>query len=162
VLFNELAKRRGEIMGELLTRAGKIADSLAGTRLPEVQFRMADFASFGAAVARAGSREDEWLALLRRLEKAQMNFAGEGDSMIEILRSILDSEGVIGPIDTGTFYKKCAALAESESLPFARTAAGFGKHLTNMRRVIEIELEAKFAEDRQGWRRYITIQKRAG
>ena len=66
----------------------------------------------------------------------------------------------MGPIDTGALYRKCAALAEAEGLPFARSAAGFGKHLTNMRRVIEIELEAKFSEDRSGWRRYVTIQKR--
>jgi hypothetical protein len=162
VLFNELTKRRGKIVGELLTRAGKIAETFTEIRVPALEFRMADFASFGAAVARAGGREGDWLALLRRLEKAQMNFAGEGDSMIEIMRSILDSEGVIGPIDTGNLYKKCAALAESERLPFARTAAGFGKHLTNMRRVIEIELEAKFTEDGRGWRRYISIQKRPG
>jgi hypothetical protein len=164
VLFSELTKRRAQIMGELLTRAGRIADSLSGIELPALQFRMADFASFGAAIARAGGkqREDEWLALLRRLEKMQMNFASEGDSMIEILRSILESEGVIGPIDTGSLYKKCAALAESESLPFARSASGFRKHLTNMKRVIEIELEAKVTEDRQSWRRYITIQRRAG
>lgn len=161
VLFNELLKRRGEIMGELLARAGSIADSLAGVKLPALQFRMADFASFGAAVARAGGREGEWLDLLNKLERTQMTFAGEGDSLIEILRSILQREKVIGPIDTGALYKKCAALAESESLPIPRTAAGFGKHLTNLIRVIEVELEAKFIEERSGWRRYITIRPRS-
>ncbi|HLI30795.1 MAG TPA: hypothetical protein VKV79_06830, partial [Terriglobia bacterium] len=160
VIFNELFKWRGHIMGELLAKAGKIADSLAGVKLPALQFRMADFASFGDAVARAGGKDDEWLALLTKLERTQMNFASEGDSLIEILRSILDTEGTIGPIDTGALYKKCAALAESESLPIARTAAGFGKHLANVRRVIEVELEAKFTEERSGWRRYVTIQKR--
>ncbi|MGH9357709.1 MAG: hypothetical protein ACRD1O_00870 [Terriglobia bacterium] len=159
-LFNELLKRRGGVMGEVLTKAGTIADCLVGASLPALQFRMADFASFGAAVAHADGRDDEWMTLLEKLEKAQMNFAGEGDSLIQILRGIIDSEGVIGPTDTGSLYKKCAALAESECLPFARTAAGFGKHLTNMRRVIEIELPAKFIEERSGWRRYVTIRPR--
>ena len=162
VLFDELMKRRAEIIGEILTQAGRIADCLAGTTLPALQFRMADFASFGGAVARAGAREAEWLGVLDKLEKTQMNFASEGDSLIEVLRTVLESEGRIGPIDSGALYKKCAALAEGEALPFPRSASGFGKHFTNMRRVIEIELEAKVTEDQQGWRRYITIQRRAG
>jgi hypothetical protein len=153
-------KRRAEIIGEILTQAGRIADCLAGARLPALQFRMADFASFGGVVARAGAKEQEWLGVLDKLEKTQMNFASEGDSLVEVLRTVLESEGRIGPIDTGALYKKCAAFAEGEALPFPRSAAGFGKHLTNMRRVIEIELEAKFSEERSGWRRYIAIHKR--
>jgi hypothetical protein len=161
VLFDELMQRRAEIIGEILIQAGKIADALAGAPLPALHFRMADFAAFGAAVARADAKEQEWLGLLNRLEKIQMSFAGEGDSLIEVLRAVLESEGKIGPIDTGALYKKCAALADAEALPFARTAVGFGKHLTNMRRVIEIELEAKFIEERsRGRRRTVTIQKR--
>jgi hypothetical protein len=159
-LFSGLMERRDQIMGELLERAGAVADSLAAIKLPSLQFRMADFASFGWAVATTAGEEAEWMGLLKRLERRQIDFASDGDSLVMLFRIILESEGVIGPIDTGALYKKCAALAESESLPFARSAAGFGKHLTNMRRVIEIELDAKFTVERSGWRRCVTIKKK--
>ena len=65
------------------------------------------------------------------------------------------------PIDVGGLYKKCAELAESEALPFAKSAQGFGRHLTNMKRVIEIELNALFNEERgAGNRRSVTIRPR--
>jgi hypothetical protein len=161
VLFGGLIERRGQIMGELLSRAGAVADSLAGLSLPALQFRMADFASFGWAVAKAAGQETEWLELLRKLERGQVEFASEGDSLVIVLRSIMESEGVIGPIDVGSLYKKCAALAESEALPFAKSAQGFGRHLTNMRRVVEIELNATTTEERgAGNRRFVTIKPR--
>jgi hypothetical protein len=162
VLFGELMKRRGQIMDELLLRAGSIADSLASINLPALPFRMADFAAFGWAVAHAAGRDTEWEGLLGKLEAGQMQFAGEGDSLVAVLRTILDRDGRIGPVDVGGLYKTCAAVAEGECLPFSRTAQGFGKHLTNMRRVIEIELGAKFSEERSGWRRYVTIQPKGG
>jgi hypothetical protein len=158
-LFAGLAQRRGEIMGELLSRAGTIADSLARIPLPALQFRMADYASFGWAVARLAGQSAEWEALLSKLERGQMEFASEGDSLVIVLRSILEAEGRIGPIDAGELYKRCSALAQAESLPFAKSPQGFGKHLTNMKRVIEIELAAKFTEEKgAGNRRYLTIR----
>jgi hypothetical protein len=160
VLFGELVKRRGQIMGELLDRVGHVADSLAGITLPALTFRMADFASFGWAVARAAGQEAEWKEILEKLERSQMEFAAEGDSLVTILRPILEGEGVIGPLDSGELYKRCAKLAEAESLPFPRSPQAFGKHVTNMRRVIEIELEATFTEERLGWKRFITIRRR--
>jgi hypothetical protein len=158
-LFGELAKRRGQIMGELLTRAGKIADSLANVALPAMKFRMADFASFGWIVAHSPGQHEEWENLLSKLERGQIEFASEGDSLVIVLASILATEGKIGPVDVGGLYRRCSALAESESLPFAKSAQGFGKHLSNMKRVIEIELGAIFTEERgAGNRRFVAIQ----
>lgn len=159
VLFGGLIEWRGQILGELLSRAGAIADSLAGVKLPALRFRMADFAAFGWSVAKLAGQEDEWSGLLQKLERGQVEFASEGDSLVMVLRTILELKGVIGPIDVGSLYKDCAALAESEALPFARSAQGFGKHLTNMRRVIEIELNAVVTDERgAGNRRFVTIK----
>ena len=161
VLYSRLMARRGRIMGELLLRAATIADLLASVKLPSLPFRMADFASFGWVVARVSGQEAEWQKLLSKLEQAQAQFASEGDTLVMVLRSILETESVIGPVDTGQLYKRCAALAESESLPFPRSAPGFGRHLTNMKRVIEVELGATFYEERgTGNRRYVTIRPR--
>ena len=161
VLFGGLVERRGQIMGELLSRAGGVADSLADLRLPALQFRMADFASFGWAVAKAAGEESEWIELLKKLERRQVEFASEGDSLVIVLRTIMESEGVIGPLDVGSLFKKCAVIAESEALPFPKSAQGFGRHMTNMKRVIEIELGATVAEGRgHANRRIITLLKR--
>lgn len=159
-LFTDLMERRGQIMGELLSRAGATADSLAGVKLPALQFRMADFASFGWAVAQSAEQKEEWERLLIKLERGQVEFASEGDSLVTVLRNLVEAEGVIGPVDVGSLYKKCAALAESETLPFAKSAQGFGRHLTNMKRIIEIEMGVKFSEKRtHGNRRFVTISK---
>jgi hypothetical protein len=161
LLFAELMKRRSSILGELLTRAGKVADTLSGIQLPGLPFRMADYASFGWAVSAAVSGEEDWVGLLKKLESSQMQFAGESDSLILVLRMLLDSDGSIGPIDVGELYRQCLKLAGEQSLPFPKTAQGFGKHLTNMRRVVEIELGATFAEERAGGgRRFVTIRRR--
>jgi hypothetical protein len=158
-LFGGLAERRAQIWGQLLSSTGTIADSLAGVRLPALQFRMADFASFGWAVANVAGQDAEWEALLSKLERGQMEFASEGDSLVILLRNILEVEGRIGPVDAGELYRRCSALAQAESLPFAKSPQGFGKHLTNMKRVIEIELAAKFTEEKgAGNRRYLTIR----
>ncbi|HXH48174.1 MAG TPA: hypothetical protein VNM47_02270 [Terriglobia bacterium] len=160
-LFGGLVERRGRIIGELLLWAGAIADCLGNVTLPALQFRMADFASFGWAVASSAGQEAEWLDLLGKLERGQIEFASEGDSLVMVLRGILESDGVIEPIDVGSLYKKCSALAEDESLPFPKSAQGFGRHLTNMRRVVEIELNAVVKEERgAGNRRYVSIRPR--
>ena len=46
VIFDELARRRGAIIGELLELLGSVADRLAKTEPKAVPFRMADFGSF--------------------------------------------------------------------------------------------------------------------
>ncbi len=158
VLFEGVMERRGRIMGELLTRAGGIADSLSDLRLPALKFRMADFASFGWAVARSAQQEAGWESLLSKLERSQIQFASEGDSLVILLRSILEDDGKIGPVDVGELYRRCRVMAEGKSLPFPKSPQGFGKHLTNMKRVIEIELGARVTEESAGGnRRYITI-----
>jgi hypothetical protein len=148
-------------MGELLLHA--VADSLVGLTLPALQFRMADFAAFGWAIAGTAGQEAEWIELLKKLERCQVELASEGDSLVMVLRTMLESDGRIGPIDSGSLYKKCAALADAESLRFPKTAQGFGQHLTNMKRIVEIELDAKVTDDRGHARqRTITIMKRQG
>jgi hypothetical protein len=146
VLFGGLMERRGQIMGELLSRAGSIADSLAGVNLPALQFRMADFASFGWAVSRSAGQEGEWESLLSKLERAQMEFASEGDSLVIVLRNILDAEGRIGPVDAGELYRRCSPLAESQSLPFAKSAQGFGLSGRRARLPLEFRLAGRGKE----------------
>lgn len=157
-IFSELNSQRGAIWGELLTRLGTIADGLAKTTAPALPFRMADYAAFGWRVFAMIGKEKEWEALLGRLEKAQAGFASEGDGVVEALRAVLEQKRGVGPIKVADLFKECAAIAEAESLSFPRTANGFGKKLTNLRRVIELELKVKVREERKGGRwRWVTL-----
>jgi hypothetical protein len=146
-IFEELENRRNAIWGELLAELGRIADALKQTTPPALPFRMADFAAFGwSAFARSG-QTDYWLALLARLEAAQAGFASTDNALIMVLRTLLDRDhGRVEPSLVKDLFKECAGIAESESMPFFKTAKGFGQALTNMRRVIEIELAVKFVE----------------
>ena len=86
-LFDELSRDRANILGELLTLAGKVADLIAsGAVVPKFNFRMADLASFGWFVSEVQGRGAEWPALLERLKDAQAEFVSEDDSLISWLR----------------------------------------------------------------------------
>src|SRR5262249_37091124 len=63
-LFRELEQRRGAILGNLLLRAGVIADTLMESDLPALGFRMADFAGFGWVVERLCGRGAAWGSVL--------------------------------------------------------------------------------------------------
>ncbi|MGA2076602.1 MAG: hypothetical protein ABSH52_24195 [Terriglobia bacterium] len=158
VLFQELSSRRGVIWGELLMKLATIADDLGKNESPATPFRMADFASFGWQVFNQAGKASEWLTLLKRLEGAQMNFASEGDGLIAALRTLIEREGKVGPLEVGELFRKSSEIAEVDSLPMSRTVQGFGMKLTNMRRVIEVELGVKYMEERRHkGKRFITL-----
>jgi hypothetical protein len=161
-IYDELEARRPAIMGALLNRLASLADALPQIEAPRMPFRMADYAAFGWRVFKACGREGDWLTLLSRLEAAQAGFAADGDGLIEVLRTLLERDGRIGPIKSGELFLRCSVVAAERGLPLPRTASGFGQKLTNMRRVIELELRAKLIEERGHQRgRTITIEARS-
>jgi hypothetical protein len=144
-IFGELELRRGAIMGALLVHVGEIADALDTYPAKSLSFRMADFASFGERIFAARGTSSQFLALIARLEKTQSQFAAEADGLVEVLRLLLEQER-IESIRVGDLFRKCRQIAEENGLLIARSAQGFGRHLTNMRRVIEIELQVRLVE----------------
>jgi len=162
-IYSELERRRPGIMGAFLNRLAKIADALPRIEAPAMPFRMADYAAFGWCVFRATSgQEADWLALLKRIEAAQAEFAGEGDGLIETLRVLFERDGKIGPVESGKLFEDCIAIATERGSSMPRTPSAFGQKLTNMRRVIELEFGAKFIEDRgHQRRRTVTIEARS-
>ena len=146
-LFAELEARRGAVMGALLTRVGQIADALDTAQPPAMRFRMADFASFGWRVSAMVGQADEWVQLLARLERAQAQFASEGDGLIAALSIVLQQEGgAIQAMAVGELFRRCRTVAEDQNLLFPRSPQGFGRRLSNLRRVIEIELAVRIQE----------------
>jgi hypothetical protein len=161
-IFAELEKRRAGIMGSLLLRTGKIADALPEHPAKDLRFRMADFASFGERVFASHGGSSNWIELLGRLEKAQTEFASEGDGLIDALRLLLDGERV-EEVSISELFQKCRKVAESHGFIFPRSCQSFGRRLSSTRRVIEIELGVRFQESRvHGGQRLVSLVTRNG
>ena len=161
-IFDELEKRRGAIMGSLLAHAAEISDSLPDHPARALQFRMADFASFGARVFARHREVDDWIDLLVRLEKAQTEFASEGDGLVDTLRVLLTQERVAEAY-VSDLFQRCRTLAETRGFIFPRSCQSFGRRLSSMRRVIEIELGVHFQESHgHGGQRTISLVSRSG
>jgi hypothetical protein len=159
----ELQALRPRVWGDLLTRAAALADALETLRPPALPFRMADFAAFGWCLCAPLGKAHEWLELLTRLERAQTSFAAEDDGVVAVLRKLLDREGSIRPIETGELFKTCSRIAEDDCLPFPRTAPAFGRRLTSLHRVIELELDVQFIEESAGGgKRIVSLIPRRG
>jgi hypothetical protein len=161
-IYSELENRRDKIMGVLLNKVAEIAELLLRVEAPTVPFRMADYAAFGWRIFKAKGKEDIWLTLLKKLEGAQAEFAGDGDALVEVLRIMLDkAKGKLGPIESGELFRRCSEIAAKTGISLSKTSGGFGLKLTNMQRVIELELDAKLTDERgHARRRIITIEKR--
>ncbi len=158
-IFDELDHRRGAIMGALLRRLGAVADRIDSVTPPAIAFRMADYAAFGWRLF--ADHPAHWDALLGRLERAQAEFASDGDGLIEVLRVLYARDGQIGPISVTDLYAEGTKVADGQRLAFPKTSNAFGKRLTNTRRVIEVELGATWhEEERHGGRRWITLLPR--
>ena len=161
ILFRDLEARRQEIMGALLQRVALIADLLPHTEPTPLPFRMADFATFGFRVFKPSGKSDEWLALLKKVESAQASFAAEDDGVLAALRLLIEREGEIEDVAVGDLFKRIRRIAETESVPLPRTAQGFGRYLSNHKRVIELELELQFTEVYHGGGiRAVTLRRR--
>ncbi|MBI4463839.1 MAG: hypothetical protein HY647_03950 [Acidobacteria bacterium] len=160
-IFRELDYRRGSVWGDLLTELAAIADGLATITAPALPFRMADYAAFGWRMFARVGKENEWESLLARLEESQSGFASEGDGTIEALRLLLEQcGGSIRQTPVGDLFTECRKIADAQGLPFPRTAIGFGKRLTNMRRVIELEFKVSFRERQErGRARVISLER---
>ena len=161
-IFSELEKRRGAIMGSLLTRLGEISDGLENIPVPRLAFRMADFASFGWRVFAQAKRETEWEDILDRLEKVQAGFASDGDGVILALAALM-KKGEIKGVPVRDLFNQCHSIAEAEGFVIPDSAQAFGRQLSTLRRVIEIELDVKFRETRgHAGARRITLIRRNG
>jgi len=160
-LYQDLSDRRGLILGDILTRIAHAADALSIGPAPTMRFRMADYASFGWRILRPIGKDREWLEAIDSLHKVQMSFAAEGDGMISALGMLLENESEVGPISVRDLYSKIQEIAESERVSIPNSVDGFGKKLTSHKRIIEMELNVAYSEDRgHGRKRWITLKRK--
>jgi hypothetical protein len=156
-IFDELERRRGRIWGAFLAYLGRLADVIPDIQAPALSFRMADFGTFGWRATRAAGREQAWLEILKKLDVAQAHFAAEGDGVVEVLRILLERDGRIGPLSSSELFLECTEIATSRGLLIPKTAAGFGHKLSNMKCIIESELNVSFSDDREHQNRRIIV-----
>lgn len=161
-IFAELEKRRGAVMGSLLVRAARIADLLPEHPAKALPFRMADFASFGERVFASHGGSSRWIDLLARLEKAQTEFASEGDGLVDALRVLLTRERV-EMLPVSQLFRMCRDIAEFHGFSFPRSCQSFGRRLSSTRRVIEIELGVRLKESHvHGGQRLVSLVPSGG
>lgn len=97
--------------------------------------------------ASLGGGSDSWIELLGHLDRAQAEFASEGDGMIAALDEVLQSE-IVKEMPVAELFRKCAAVADGKGFIFPKSCQSFGQRLSTMRRVLEIELSVLFQEKR--------------
>jgi hypothetical protein len=160
-IFGEVERRRGAVMADVLRLIAQAADAQQ-VAAPPMQFRMADYASFGWKLFHGRGRGTEWMDLLKRLERTQIEFAGAGDGLVETLRLLLErNDGAIRRMESAALFDACNKIAAERGLWLPRSASGFGQKLTLMARIIEAELDVKFTDSREHARsRIITIEPR--
>ncbi|HKD66835.1 MAG TPA: hypothetical protein VKB84_08355 [Candidatus Binataceae bacterium] len=153
VLFDELASRRSRIMGDLLRSLGSAADRFAQAQPKAGPLRMADFGWFilGPSTQKNDSEKtNENLRLLEELQKAQGLLSCDADDVIVALNILLNQAGDdIGPIFIGELFEMCKMVARENQLSLPATVQGFGQRLTNLKPVIELELKARFIDERR-------------
>jgi hypothetical protein len=160
-IFHELENRRGTIMGAVLLRVGEMADRLRQTPPRPVPHRMADFASFGDRVLRAGEEADGFLVKLEQLESQQSGFAADNDGVVLTLRIWLDRNANVGEVPVGQLFEQCRNLAEDGGFAFPKTVQAFGRYLSSLKRVIELELEVRLTERYgQGRQRFVSLVRK--
>jgi hypothetical protein len=163
-IFDELARRRNAIWGELLAHLAAIADRIGVQKAPALRFRMADFAAFGWNLFQMRGKAQDWINLLARVEKAQSAFAAENDGVIEVLRALLQRQGgKVGPVTTAALFAACLDIAKAEHWAFPETTQGFGRRLSSAKHTIEVELKCRLSfEDGHAGQRSITIAQTGG
>lgn len=191
VLYRQVEEHRPRIIGEMMAMLSKTLASMKVNIPPKMHFRMVAFAELGWHLHKAGcfegKTEADWIALLSRLSKAQLELAGERDSTVEIVRELMDMNvpqketllaiaGLGGSDSTARkafarhpaeiykmqmkdFYKVYALCASNANYPFVKSPNALSRKLTAFKRAIESGLRhpATLTMSKQNGRTFVTL-----
>jgi hypothetical protein len=149
-VIKSLMKCRDSVWSDLLDTLNWALNALRDVpEAPWMDFRMADFASFGwrLSTAQGGDETaDRFCESLKKLEKEQAEYTTEEDPVTMCLGHWLENESNCARgIDTGTLYTELSEIAKREGLLLPKTAAVFGKRLRQAKKAIEMTLDIKIA-----------------
>lgn len=155
-VVRDLMKRRDSVWSDLLDTLNWALNALRDNlEAPRMDFRMADYASFGwrISMAQGGDRAaSAFCEALKNLEKEQASYTTEEDPVTMCLGTWLQKENGFGrekksnfgrEIDTGLLYKELSEIAREEGLMLPKTSASFGKRLRQAKKAIEMTLGIK-------------------
>ena len=149
--FTKLMSYRDKIMGQLLIRAGRMADKLASPSSASSTFRMAEFDVFGQRYMHIYGRGAEWKELILKLAGVQAEFAGEGENIVIAVDQLLNERGgIVGPVDTVTLRKDLLHGESGEGLKWMKDARSFSRHLNAMAGIIENRCNCTVTIEKRG------------
>ncbi|MCB9758167.1 MAG: DUF3854 domain-containing protein [Candidatus Omnitrophica bacterium] len=147
-VVTNLMKYRDNVWSDLLDTLNLSLNALRNVpESPRMNFRMADFASFGWRISKANGGEESakrFNESLVKLEKEQAAYTTEEDPVTLCLAIWLKEEQNYNrEIDTGTLYSELSKIAQKEGLLLPKTAAAFGKRIRQAKKAIEMTLDIR-------------------
>ncbi len=149
-VLQQTFEQRDSVWSDLLDLLNQVIIALREVpKAPPMDFRMADFASFGWRLSKAQGGDEKantFSESLKKLEKEQATYTTEEDPVTFCLGLWLDNEkNYDREIDTGILFTELSELAKREGLMLPKTAATFGKRLRQAKKAIEMTLDIKIA-----------------
>ena len=148
VIFAQTLENRDAVWSDLLDLLNQTLIALQGVPVaPLLNYRMADFASFGWRLshARGGSEASErFCQSLAHLETEQARYTTEEDPVAACLTAWLSAPMNLNrEIETGELYVELIEIARKQGLLLPKTSASLGKRLHSARRALELDLGVK-------------------
>lgn len=133
VLLEELDLKRGEIIGELLTKLNQIVFVLnKNEKGPVLPFRLADWASLVIKMSPILGIENP-MKKLQALEISKQDFALEENLIVSALDEMISGDDVFGPFSSGDLFKKVLTHYDNSGIKFwIREPRMFGSELKNL------------------------------
>jgi len=149
-VVKEIMRCRDSVWSDILDTLNWALNALKDVpTAPRMNFRMADYASFGWRLCKAQGGDEAaggFYDSLKKLEKEQALYTTEEDPVTSCLSLWLaDDMNFNLEVDTGTLYSELSAIAKREGLLLSKTAATFGKRLRQAKKAIEMTLGIKIA-----------------
>ena len=128
--------QRDVLMTNLLHDLVTITAALRAHGMEEItgDIRMADFYAFSVRVARYRGEESDVTEAFRRLQRAQVGFATEGDPIAGLIEMWLQVPGNAGkPIGATQLYAELCEIAQRHrrAMPEGMVARSFSQYLSN-------------------------------
>lgn len=141
-------EERDSVWSDLLDILNRALVSLREVpKAPPLEFRMADFASFGWRLSMAQGQEkatELFCQSLKKLEAEQAKYATEEDAVASCLAVWLqDPANLDREIESGPLYTALGAIAKEQGLMLPKTSASMGKKLRLARKALELALEIR-------------------
>lgn len=142
-LLEQVTTQRDHLMSELLQMLNIVVGHLACVNLNQyqAQFRLADFASLGAAISHALWGDPGltwWQSMIPLLRTQQHEFVLEDDPLPRLIDLWLGQQTQCGPVSPSQLYEQLSQTATSNHMVFSYPSPkSLGKRLSNIRSNLE-------------------------